>query len=393
MATIANDTFLQVYVATEQDMTFAPAEGGYIDFGCSTPLGANPAARRIYETTSITIPSGSTVDMFASGGDATYSYPTVNTAPVASEDDAVAGEDNTKMMTALRVSQAIAAIGSFAVTTSASNAALAAEAAGDGLVNVPGMYQTTSEGDLFWCPSSTEYYLVAKGDSQPSFRGVFADWASLIAGVTDPVTGDQALVTSVVGLANVTAQYDGTYWRPTKDLYVNVADRVAGPGSGRDSEHYAATDGWEITLPAQFLRSCRMMEAQIVVKSEGNTDTVSGLYYRLGTSGTPTSNAIIGFVEATILANTDGGTSIAHRWKLSGSATTRAIAPIIGNGHWNGDNYGNADDTAATTSTGAAAVTLTATHDFDDALNLSVGLKMGGTTDTGSLSITWLFIF
>jgi hypothetical protein len=73
MATLAKGNEAQVYVPLASTVTVTPGAGGYVDFGCSSPMGSTaPAGRRVYAAENIDVPSGSTVFMRAEVADASY---------------------------------------------------------------------------------------------------------------------------------------------------------------------------------------------------------------------------------------------------------------------------------------------------------------------------------
>jgi hypothetical protein len=73
MATLAKGNEVQLYTALFTSLTVTPGATGYVDFGCSSPMGSTaPAGRRVHAAETISVPAGSTVFLRAEIADAAY---------------------------------------------------------------------------------------------------------------------------------------------------------------------------------------------------------------------------------------------------------------------------------------------------------------------------------
>lgn len=212
------------------------------------------------------------------------------------------------------------------------------------------------------------------------YRGVYATLTALYA-QTDftPSQYDTVTVTSLLGLTDVRMRYVSGYWAPVSELYVKVADRVAGTNSA--SVQSAA--GWRLALPTKFLRGIRHVQSEFLPRKSGTTDAMTSISLYVGSNATFSNNAeIVKNTGSIIVAGSVTNTGVRFNVDTVSATQLRGAGAIAANGMWSGGGSGS----------DAAAVTLLSSATLDDALNLDVAVTMAGATDTPTLSFFHRFI-
>jgi hypothetical protein len=79
MTTVTMNTSESAFVALDSVITVTPATPGGVEFRCTTPPGADAVpARRMSSPADISVPAGSTIHVYAFGGDAEFSVASAN---------------------------------------------------------------------------------------------------------------------------------------------------------------------------------------------------------------------------------------------------------------------------------------------------------------------------
>ena len=266
----------------------------------------------------------------------------------------------------------------------ASDAAIAAAAAGSSLSGTPCHYMATDTGNVYWCPSVSEAYFVAYGSQQASYRGEVTTVASLIA-ISSPYQGDQALL-DISGLPYpVTCFYDGTAWRARTEVWIDVCNRVAGTTSA--SEQGSAS--WTKSIPAGVFRLFRFLEANVYASKSGTTDIMQNLWFTCGTDSTATQNTKVYTHNGDFIAAASTSRTTHTVWRLNpdGDAQPANELQSVWNDAASGLYSGGASTFADSATKHVPTGSVAGAGDFDDVLSVGVTVDMNGTSDTPSISL------
>ncbi len=384
-------------LASGQTVTLVSTFGGSLAIALTAPTEALIEGSNIYDrqpivnrrliaTTTVTLRAGDRVNVTAVNGSVVYALTEdlTGTLPYANETEAEEGASTTAVMTPATTAAAIAAQAATINVTLSEDEILAA-AAGGTLSGTPGLFKATGgtagagDDNLYWCPNASEAYLVAFGAPGPSLRGVVADWDALYTDIASPQTGDQALVSSLLGLSDITAQYSGGYWRPASDLKIRLGYKLEFTGT-KVADGYVTQANWQKLLPAKFLRGIGAIQFDNWVTLGANaTGNLKNLSVYLGTTATDTSTGtdqrIIGNDATPIITSGASESTRYVQWMLYRTSATQfqQAAPTPAQG-MTGDTI--------TTTAQAAAVTLANGNDVDDEMRLSYAIIVAQATAT-----------
>lgn len=251
----------------------------------------------------------------------------------------------------------------------ASDAAIAAAAAGATLSGTPCYYMATDTGNVYWCPSASEAYFVVAGEASPRYLGRYTTVADLEA-VATPAKGDQAML-DITGMPfPFFATYTGSAWRATAPLVIEVD---GGAGTTSASEQCAAS--WIQEIPGGLLKLFRRMDVEMVNHRNNTTDEWSTLNLRLGSSSAGLTGAALITTSGAYIDSTNRVRDPVFSFSFNSTNVVQSRGSTNkGAGHYAGS--------AGTSS--LSPVTLGGSDDFDDILYFSVTATMAGTSTTPS---------